>query len=519
MAYESVILILFVIASAVAIVARRFDLPYTIALMAVGLVLGPMKLLHPPHLTQELVYSIFLPPLIFEAAIHLRASELLKNIWIVLILAVPGVVMATLLTAGVMIPVSTHLVHHIEVVTWSLGILFGAAVAATDPVAVGGVFKKMGAPRRLRILVEGESLLNDGTSIVVFVIAVQFIQGTLSSPQGAITDFFRIVGLGLIIGMLVGLAADAVMRHIHDAMVVITITTVAAFGSFLIAEHVGVSGVMSCVAAGLVCGEKSFSSALFPAIKIATETFWEYVAFAMNSLIFLLMGFAIDITRMVELWPAILIAFGAVVCARFMVVLATWMLFRPTRQRIPFAWSLVLGWGGLKGALSMVLAMSIPDSMAFKDTIVTLVFGVVLLSIFFQGLTMAPFMRFLKVALPVKGLGDYESLKARFVLLQNALEEIDRLFQKRLLTPKSARSLKEEFRNQLEEVSRELEKIQPDREAIVAEEILRTKRCLIIDQKAQLLEMYQTGSIGLEAYEKLKEELDARLLEIESLGA
>ncbi len=518
MAYESVILILFVIASAVAIAARRFNLPYTIALMAVGLLLGTLKLLHPPHLTQELLYAIFLPPLIFEAAIHLRASELMKNIWPVLTLAVPGVIVATVLTAVVMISASTHLVH-IDSVTWPLGILFGAAVAATDPVAVGGIFKKLGAPRRLRILVESESLLNDGTSIVVFIIAVQFIQGSLGSLQGAVTDFFRIVGLGLVIGALVGLSADAVMRRIDDAMVVITITTVAAYGSFLMAEHAGVSGVMSCVAAGLICGERSFASALFPTIKIATETFWEYVAFAMNSLIFLLMGFAIDLSMLSELWPAILIAFGAVLCARFMVVSGTWAIFRPTKHRIPYSWSLVLGWGGLRGALSMVLALSIPDSLPFKETIVTLVFGVVLLSIFLQGLSMTPLMKVLKVISPASALRGYEALKARVVLLQEALEEVDRMLQMRLLTPKSARALKEEFKAQLEEVTGELDRIQPDREAVVAEEVLRTKRRIIIEQKARLLEMYQSGAIGLEAYETLKEDLDAKLLELESLGA
>ncbi len=519
MTYESVILILFVIASAVSVVARRFNLPYTIVLMAVGLLLGSFHLLNPPHLTQELLYSIFLPPLIFEAAIHLQASELYKNIGLVVALAVPGVIVAALVTAVVMVPVSIHFVQ-IQPISWPLGILFGAAVAATDPVAVGAIFKRLGAPRRLRIITESESLLNDGTSIVVFILVVSFIQGRLGSSQDAVMVFFRVVGLGILIGSVVGLVSDAVMRRIDDAMVVITITTVAAYGSFLMAEHLGVSGVMSCVAAGLICGEKSFfSGAIFPSIRISTETFWEYVAFAMNSLIFLLMGFAIDIGMLWRLWPLILIAYAGVLAARFLVVLVTWAVFSPTRQRIPFRWSIVLGWGGLRGALSMVLALSIPDSLPFKEMIVTLVFGVVLFSIFLQGLTMTGIMRLLGIVSHLPGLKHYEMLKTQLILLQETLDEIERLFARRLITPKSARALKEEFRSQLQAVTQKMEEVQLDREALIHEEILRTKRRILLEQKARLVEMFQTGSIGLEAYETLKNELDARLLDVESSGA
>ncbi len=516
MTYESVILILFVIASAVSVVARRVNLPYTIALMAVGLLLGSLNLLNPPHLTQELLYSIFLPPLVFEAAIHLRASELFKNIWLVVTLAVPGVVIAALVTATVMVPMSAHF-SQIVPISWPVGILFGAAVAATDPVAVGAIFKKLGAPRRLLLLIESESLLNDGTSIVAFIIAVQFIQGALGSPQDAVIDFFRIVGLGILVGSIVGIVSDALMRRIDDAMVVITITTVAAFGSFLMAEHLGVSGVMSCVAAGLICGERSFySGAIFPSIRISTETFWEYVAFAMNSLIFLLMGFAIDIGMLLRLWPLILIAYVAVLAARFLVVSGTWAIFYSSRHRLPYRWSIILGWGGLRGALSMVLALSIPDSLPFKEMIVTLVFGVVLISIFFQGLTMTWLMRFTGVASSAPELRIYELLKAQLILIQETLDEIEKLYNRHLITPKSARALKEEFRKQLNAVSKKIETVSIDKEALIHEEVLRTKRRILIQQKAKLLEMYHSGSIGLEAYETLKNELDTRLLELET---
>ena len=518
MSYESAVLILFVIASIVAMATRRLNLPYTIALMGVGLILGSFHLLNPPHLTQELLYSIFLPPLIFEAAIHLKSGDLQKDWPPIATLVIPGVVFSTLLTAAVMIPVSQHF-SGVESMTWPLGILFGAAVAATDPVAVVAIFRRLGVPRRLRILVESESLLNDGTSIVVFILALHYISGELGSPRETVVDFFRIVGFGLLTGTVVGLLTSLVMRHLDDAMVTITLTTVAAYGSFLIAERLGVSGVMSTVAAGLWVGNRGFSRAFFPSIRLATETFWEYIAFAMNSLIFLLMGFAINLTLLWKLWPVVLLAYLAMLIARFAVVNMTWLLFWPTRLRFPYLWSIVLFWGGLRGALSMVLALSIPDSLPFKEVIVTLVFGVVLLSVFLQGLSMTPLMRLLGLASPVSSLREYELLKTRASLLEDALDEVEHLKRRRMLHARSAKELKAELEKELQELEKALDIHAPDREAMLAEEMLRTRRRILMEQKNALLERYQSGMVSYDVYEEIKGQIDAKLLELENMGA
>jgi len=517
MNYESVILILFVIASIVAMATRRLNLPYTIALMAVGLVLGSLHLLDPPHLTQELLYAVFLPPLIFEAAIHIKFSDMQKDLLPITTLVIPGVILSTLVTAAVMIPVSVHFTQ-IDTITWPLGILFGAAVAATDPVAVVAIFQRLGVPRRLRLLIESESLLNDGTSIVVFILALHYIQGNIGTPQETVVDFFRIVGFGLLAGTVVGLLASVAMSQIDDAMVTITLSTVAAYGAFLIADKLGVSGVMSTVAAGLIVGNRGFSQTLFPSIRISTETFWEYLAFAMNSLIFLLMGFAINLQMLWELWPIVLIAYLSVLVARFFVVNITWLLFYPTRLKFPYNWSVVLVWGGLRGALSMVLALSIPDSLGFKEVIVTLVFGVVLLSIFIQGLSMTPLMRTLGLASPVSDIKTYELLKTKIALLQDTLDEIEHLHKRRMLHAQSAKNLKEEFAKELETLETRLDELEPDKEALLTEEMLRTKRRIMMEQKKSLLEMYQNGAISFDAYEELKNQIDAKLLELENMG-
>ena len=517
MSYESAILILFVIASMVAMATRHLNLPYTIALMGVGLILGSLHLLNPPHLTQALLYTVFLPPLIFEAAIHLSASSMQKDILPITTLVIPGVILSTLVTAAVMIPVSQHFTQ-IDTITWPLGILFGAAVAATDPVAVVAIFKRLGIPTRLRLLIESESLLNDGTSIVVFILALHYIQGDIGTPRETVIDFFRIVGFGLLTGMIVGLLTAFAMRQLDDAMVTITLSTVAAYGSFLIADKMGVSGVMSTVAAGLIVGNKGLSQTLFPSIRISTETFWEYIAFAMNSLIFLLMGFAINLQLLWELWPIVLIAYISVLVARFVIVHFTWLLFYPSKLHFPYRWNIVLAWGGLRGALSMVLALSIPESLGFKDVIVTLVFGVVLLSIFLQGLSMTPLMRLLKLVSPVSALKEYELLKTQISLLQDTLDEIEHLKKRRMIHAKSANNLKEEFNKELQELNTKLDELKPDEEAMLSEEVLRAKRRILMEQKNTLLEMYQNGTISFEANHELMTQIDAKLLELENAG-
>lgn len=518
MSYESVILILFVIASVVAVITRYINLPYTIALVGVGLILGKLHFLNPPSLTQELLYTVFLPPLIFEAAIHLRASELWRDIWPITVLVIPGVIASTLLTAVVMVPVSMHFTQ-IDVITWPVGILFGAAVSATDPVAVVSIFNKLGAPRRLQLLIESESLLNDGTSIVIFILAMQYVLGHLGTPQAVTVDFFKVVGFGLLIGSVIGVASAAVIKHVDDAMITITLTTVAAYGSFLIADKLGFSGVMSTVAAGLITGTKGLSQTLFPSIRLAAETFWEYIAFVMNSLIFLLMGFAVNLNLLWELFPFVMIAYVSVLVARFFVVSGTWAIFYPTKRTFPFSWAAIMTWGGLRGALSMVLALSIPDSFGLKELIVTLVFGVVLISIFVQGITMSPLMKILGILSPISQLKNYELIKTEISLHQNTLDTLKKLNKKRFLSTKTFEMLSKEYQDKIATLTTDLDTIEIDKENLLEEEALNMKRRILTEEINALLEMYQQGTIGIEVYKMIRNEFDTQLLELENIGA
>ncbi len=511
---ETVILILFIIASGVAIIAKRFNLPYTVILVIIGLFLGFINIINPPHLTKELLYSIFLPALIFEAAIHLKARDLFRELWIIIVLVVFGVAFSTIITAGVLMFMSEEILH--TSIVWSVAILFGAAVSATDPVAIIPLFKQMGVPRRLRFLVESESLLNDGTAIVAFVIAMEFLYKQFSNTAEIGLMFFEIAGFGILVGLIIGIIIAYLIQFIDDPMVVITLTTVGAYLSFLIADYLNASGVISTVVAGLVIGNQLLQIKLFPSVRLSTETFWEYIVFAFNSLIFLLMGFSINLETLVKVWPIVIIAYFSMMLARFIIIHFTWALFSKTYLSFPYKWNIVLGWGGIRGALSMVLALSIPNSFEYKDLIVALVFGVVLLTILVQGLTMASLLKILKIGGISESIKIYEKLKAQIKILEDAILKLKDLYNKRFIKKDIAEELINEFQSMLDEAKQILDNIQINEEELRKAEILKLKREVLLEQKSKLLEMYHNGVISFEVYEELSKDIDSKLLEIES---
>jgi monovalent cation:H+ antiporter, CPA1 family len=392
-----VLVVLFVVAAAVAIAARRLRVPYTVALVLAGLGLGALRLLEPPHLTRELLFTVFLPGLIFEAAFHIRWSSFRRNQFTILTLALPGVLFALGLTTLIMMP-AARLLHVEPAFTWRHALLFGALIAATDPIAVVGLFRTLGAPKQLATLVEAESLLNDGTSIVFFGLVLGMVTGAGATPGGVAADFLQVVGLGAGVGLGSGIIVSKLIQQVDDPMIEITLTTIAAYGSFITAESFHGSGVIATVVAGMICGNFGVRAAMKPATLVALESFWEYVAFALNSIVFLLIGFAVRPADLLASWPLILLAFGVVIAGRAAMVFLVTGLFGRTSERIPASWRTILTWGGLRGALSMVLALSLPEDFPGRDLLIVTTFGVVLLSILVQGLTMAPLLRYLGVA-------------------------------------------------------------------------------------------------------------------------
>ncbi|MGN8199622.1 cation:proton antiporter [Salinisphaera sp. RV14] len=508
---ESVVLLMFLIASGVAIAARRLNIPYTVALVPVGLLLGALHLFNAPALTREMLFLIFLPGLVFEAAFHIHFENLWRDRLAVLALAIPGVLLAIALTAALLV-FAGALTSYLPHVGWALALLFGAAIAATDPISVVALFRELGAPARLTLLVEGESLLNDGTSIVFFSLILAVLMGQVPSGGALVVDFAREVGGGVVVGLAIGLAASQVVRYVDAAMVEVMLMTVAAYGSFLAADQLGVSGVISTVAAGLVCGNYGARRGMSPTTYIAVRTFWDYLGFALNSLIFLFMGFAIHLRTLLEIWPIIVVAYLAVTLARGLVIFGISGVLAMTRARIPRAWTLVLTWGGLRGALSMVLVLSLPDTLPLRNLIVNMVFGVVLVSILVQGLTMTPLARWLGVVSGGGALRDYELARARRHLADAVLAEISGLQHGRLVEPEALDAVKAEYEQRASEAEAQMTQAELDREHLLRQETVGVRRRLLLFERQRLREARDRDLVGEEVYNQLLADVDARLL-------
>lgn len=406
-------IVLFLVATAVAVVTRRWGVPYAVGLVVAGLFLGAIHALPAPHLTKELLFTVFLPGLLFEAAFHIDFSEFWKDKVALVALAVPGVVISLALTALIVAPATVALGLG-RGFAWQSAVVFGALIAATDPIAVVSLFRRLEAPRRLSMLVEGESLLNDGTSIVLFGLALSFVLGETTSPAALVFDFFKIVGMGALLGLAAGWAVSQAIRRVDDPMVEISLTTIAAYGTFVVADRLGFSGVIATVSAGMVCGNYGTRVGMSPTTRVAVESFWEYVAFALNSFVFLLIGFEVQLQALLASWWVILLAFMAVMLGRAVVVAGVAGLLSRGARKIPPSWAAILTWGGLRGGLSMVLALGLPSNFPNRELVINMTIGVVTMTILLNGLTMHSLLKRLRVSGPhEESAGGEERIEGR----------------------------------------------------------------------------------------------------------
>lgn len=390
------IILFYCVATVIAIGSQRLRVPYTAALLLTGVVLGGLHVVDLPHLTKELLFALFLPGLLFEAAYHLEVRELRENAWAIGALAVPGVAVAIALTA-ILLAAGAALLGHGASVGWTTALIFGGVIAATDPVAVTALFREVAAPRRLHVLVESESLLNDGTSIVFLTLMLAYFAGETPTALALVVGFFRIAAGGALVGLVIGAAVSHVRTRLDDAAIEITLTTIGAYGAFVLAEQFHCSGVIATVVAGVVCGHTGRHHTMTAGTRQAVDSFWEWLSFVLNSAVFLLLGAELSGSLLLREWPLLLLGAVAALGARAIVVGAVGVLLRRTTERLPRAWRLVLVWGGLRGALSLVLALALPESAGNRPLIIALTAGTVMLSLVGQGATMGLVLRLLGV--------------------------------------------------------------------------------------------------------------------------
>jgi CPA1 family monovalent cation:H+ antiporter len=384
--------LILLVACVVAIASRRLRLPYSVGLVIAGVGLAISGAAFNLSLTPELIYSVLLPPLIFEAALQLKWRPFRDALPVTLTLAFLGVaIAATVVAAGMHILVGWG---------WLGAGLFGVLIAATDPVSVVAAFREMRVQPRLAMLVEAESLLNDGAAAVGFAVLVSVAQGgALSVPGVAEALAWKVLG-GAAVGGGCAALALALAGRTDDHLVEITLTTIAAYGSFLLAEHVHMSGVLAAVAAGLVVGNVGPRGAIAAATHDPLESFWEYAAFLANSVVFILIGAheASEAGRLLTVAAGLAVVL--VLAGRVAAIYPLCALFARTRFRVDLRHQHVLVWGGLKGALALALSLAIPDAVPEKGSIILAAFAVVAFSIFAQGLTMPWLIRRLGLTRP-----------------------------------------------------------------------------------------------------------------------
>jgi Na+:H+ antiporter len=390
---------LLIAAAVIAILAKRLGIPYTVSLVCGGLVLGTARLpllspLQPGHrpdwLSPDVILIFFLPALVFEGSVKLDVRELLRDSAPLLLLANAGVLIAASATG--------YLVHWLIGLPLLFALLFGSIISATDPISVLAIFRDLRVDKRLSLIIEGESLFNDGTAVVLFEILVgAAIAGKFSVLQG-VRHYFLAVAGGAVLGSATGYLASLLTKTVDDPQIEITLTTILAYGSYLLAYNSHLSGVIATASAGLVLGNFGAKKGMSERTRTSMQSFWEYVSFVMNSLIFLLIGLEIHVRELLENWTSVLLAIGAVLVGR---VLSVYLLFPVSNcftERIPLRWQHVAVWGGLRGALALALALSLNSTFPYREEILKLTFGVVIFSILAQGLTMRPLVRILRIS-------------------------------------------------------------------------------------------------------------------------
>ncbi len=515
-------ILLLIMASLVAMVARKWQFPYTVALVATGMAMSllsdrlmPVSFDIGLHLSPDLLFLVLLPVLVYEAAFHFDLHDF-KGSWkSIVTLAAPGLIVGLFIAGSMFYGIFSLLGIPLS---FTVALLVAAMLSATDPVAVISMFREMGVPRRLGILMEGESLLNDGVAVVAFsmvLVALGLHPYYSDLSAGFVVQFlgWEIFG-ALLIGGLVGFGLSWLTTQIDDHLIEITLTTVAAYGSFLLADKAHASGVIACLVAGMLTGNFGAKYGMSPTTRIAVVTFWEYAAFLANSIIFLLVGLEIHLARLAGRWLPILLLWLALLLARSILVTGTipWLERREGKMR----WGrlVAISWGGLRGGIAMVLALSLPRTWPHRGLVVDLVFGVCVLTIMVQGLSMRKLLGWFGLIMDKSGVLALEEYRGKYRSVQDALRYLDQRKANGTVDEDVFDTVHSELSKELDE----LETLRPDAEEIEQrikkEREIELTRQVIQLRKDALKRALVDGHISDGVARKLIGEMDERLHEL-----
>jgi CPA1 family monovalent cation:H+ antiporter len=361
--------------------------PYPVLLAVGGILIGLIPGLGLPPIGPDLILLAFVPGLVFEASLSLDLNELWRRVVPISLLATVGVFLTVLLIGG--------LAHYGLGLDWASGFLLGSIVAATDPIAVVNLLRQVGAPRGLEAILDSESLFNDGTGVAVFAA----ILGTILTGHPSLVDaglrFLYVTGVGIAIGVAAGAAAGVFLRLVREAELEILITLVLAYGSYLAADVIHASGVVAVVCAGLVVARYGSRTGRLQGTQL--HGFWALLAFVLNACLFLMVGLALPTRSLLAVAGLVLVAYVIMFAARVIPVYTLLGLADPRGRSIPWRWRHMTLWGGLRGALSVALALSVAAMPGVNPNVSVLAYGMVVLSLIIQGGLLLPVARLLRL--------------------------------------------------------------------------------------------------------------------------
>lgn len=380
---------LLILASVTAAVTRWVRIPYTVALVLVGLAAGAFGLLQGFHITSQLILLVFLPPLLFQAALELDIRGIGRALPVILLLAIPGVVLSAVLTG-------LPLARFTPLSLWP-ALLFGAFISATDPVAVVASFRRLGAPPALTCMIEGESLFNDGTALVLSGLLISVATTGHFDAGAGFLSFLWSVLAGAAIGAGLGYLVSEATRLVDDAPIEITLSAALAYGGYLVADEIHASAAIAVVLAGMVYGSHGRITHVSDNSRQVLDNVWDYVAFLANAVLFISIGLAV---RLSDLWHDlrwVLLTVLIVLLTRAVIVYPLTL----SLHRITLAYGHLLFWGSLRGGVAIAVALSLPSTVPHRSLLVTMTFGVVLFTILVQGITVEPLAKQLGLLRPM----------------------------------------------------------------------------------------------------------------------
>ncbi|MBK0392911.1 Na+/H+ antiporter [Ramlibacter algicola] len=513
MALIELLLVLLLSCVALGWVARHFKFPYPIALVAGGAALGLVPNLPPSTFDPQLILVAVLPPILYQAALLTSWTDFKANLRAIGLLAI-GLVAATTLAVGVALKVM------VPDVPWSVAFVLGAIVSPPDAVAATAILSRLNMPRRIVTILEGESLVNDASGLVLYKFGVAAVlTGTFSLVQAA-GQFALVAGGGVVVGVVLAFAYIAVHRRLGDPFIeVLTVLTIP-YAAYLAAEAVHTSGVLAVVAAGLVRGRYS-PEIVSAEMRIMARSVWNLLVFLLNSLVFILIGLQLPqvVNALRNYPPGDLAAITAVVTTvaigvRFAWVLPTaWLphwigrLLRKPQPRPDNAQLAIIGWCGMRGIVSLAavlaLPLALPDGRAFphRDLLIFLTFVVIVVTLVGQGLTLAPLIRRLSVG-SSWSLHD-EQVRIRACMSGAALAAIDREVGEHGIPPHWADGLKKEIADRIAVVASEDEELTPRLDTVN-----RLRQAAIAAERGELIRLWRANEIGDELMHHLMEMLD-----------